>query len=304
MLSILIPTYNYDCTPLVKDLLRQALLLQEKEGGAFNFEILVFDDGSEAREADLLHKGVDALPRCRVVSVGRNVGRAAGRNLLVAQAQYAWCLLIDSDAEVCTANVLEEYWTAREAADVVCGGLRNPDLASAQGCELRYRYEKAAEKRRPAACRNAHPYACFSTFSVMFNKRVFDTLKFNEQCKDYGYEDALMGLMLEQKGFSIYHIDAPLIHMGIDGNASFLAKTETALRTLLAIGEPMQSAAGASRVYRKLCQWHLSTLCDRLFRVFRNALRRNLLGRNPSLLLFKIYKAGYYCHIARNVNEN
>lgn len=303
MVSILIPTYNYDCTRLVCALRQQAEALRCKVGADFGYEILVLDDGSEARFADLLREGIDALPRCRVLSAGGNVGRAAGVNFLVAQAQYPWCIVIDSDAEVCTADFLERYWDARHEADVVCGALRNPELRSVKGHELRYRYEKAAEKRRPATYRNAHPYACFSTFNVMFHKRVFDTLRFDEQCREYGYEDALMGLMLGRKGFSIVHIDNPLIHLGIDSNESFLMKTEAALRTLCALGEPMQSAAGASRVYRRLRQLRLVSPVLFLFKVLRPTLRRNLLGSKPSLLLFNVYKVGYYCYISRNVKE-
>lgn len=296
MISILIPTRDFDCSGLARDLQRQCAELAEADA-AFRYEVIVLDDGSAPAFAPKLKAEVEALPGCRVVRAEQNVGRASGRNLLADEARFAWLLFIDSDAEVCTPDFIRRYWAARDLADVVCGALRNPAPPPQTGHELRYRYEKAAERRRPATYRNAHPYDCFATFNVMFRASVFQTLRFDERCVDYGYEDALMGLMLRKRGFSIRHIDNPLVHTGIDSNADFLGKTETALRTLARLGEPMQSQAGAARLYTTLRRLHLAPAARAAFRGLCPLLRRNLLGRHPSLLLFQLYKAGFYCRL-------
>lgn len=294
MVSILIPTFNYDCSPLIRDLQRQAAELAAELGSAFRYEILVFDDGSSVEERERLQNGVEALPHCRVISTDKNVGQAKGRNILIGMAKYDWCLLIDSDAVVCSEDFLSQYWDARNEADVVCGALRNPVLETYKGHELRYKYEKAAEGRRTAEYRNRHPYEQFTAFNAMFRKRVFSTVCFDEKCTEYGYEDALMGLQLKAHGFTILHTDNALIHSGIDTNDSFLCKTEAALRTLSRLGETMQKAAGPSRLYHKLRKWHLAAVVSSCFGALRPLLRANLLSPHPSLFLFKWYKLGYY----------
>lgn len=299
MVSILIPTYNYDCSPLVGDLQRQAAELQAEEGEGFGYEILVFDDGSCAEHLERLRRGVETLPHCHVLTLGKNVGQAQGRNILVDAAHYDWCLLIDSDAAVCTEDFLHQYWEARHAADAVCGALRNPEMANCRGHELRYKYEKAAERRRTAAYRNRHPYEQFTAFNCMIRKSVFDTLRFDEKCREYGYEDALMGLQLREHGFTILHTDNALIHTGIDTNEAFLRKTDAALRTLQRLGEPMQGAAGPSRIYKRLRQLHIAHLAAAGFGILKPLLRRNLLSGHPSLFLFNVYKLGYYCQLQR-----
>lgn len=296
MISILIPTRDFDCFALARDLQRQCAELST-EDSAFQYEVIILDDGSTPAFYARLRSEVETLAGCRVVRAAQNVGRARGRNLLAAEARFGHLLFIDSDAQVCTPDFIRRYWAARNGADVVCGALRNPAPPPQRGHELRYRYEKAAERRRPATYRNAHPYDCFTTFNVMFRAGVFRTLRFDERCVDYGYEDALMGLMLRRHGFSIQHIDNPLVHTGIDTNREYLVKTETALRTLAHLGEPMQSRAGAARLYTALRRYHLAPAAAATFRCLSSLLRRNLLSRHPSLLLFQLYKAGFYCQL-------
>ena len=57
MLSILIPTYNYNVVPLVLDLHKQCLECE------INFEILVFDDGSKLFTIEN-HK-INSLKNCK-----------------------------------------------------------------------------------------------------------------------------------------------------------------------------------------------------------------------------------------------
>ncbi|MBR1712014.1 MAG: glycosyltransferase family 2 protein [Alloprevotella sp.] len=293
MISFLIPTYNYDCTELVSELSKQARALSVADSG-FSFEIIVADDGSRQEEREALRAGLQNVSGCQLVELPTNVGRARGLNFLIGQASFPNIVIIDSDALVCTPDFVGCYWEHCGRADVVCGSLRNPSGGGQPGCELRMRYERAMEQRRTAAYRNAHPYSCFTTFNVMFRKSVLETVRFDERCTEYGYEDTLLGLMLEKNGFSVLHIDNPLVHNGIDTNKSFLGKTEAAMRTLSRLGEPIQSEAGASRLCKRLARLHLLGLLRTAFLRLRTPLRRQLLGPRPNLLLFNIYKAGYY----------
>ncbi len=296
MLSILIPLYNYDSTPLIAGLSAQAAFLKA-EGNGFDYEIILMDDASTDMQASAANRQVAEEAQCRYIELPRNVGRARIRNKLAAEAKYDYLLFIDCDALVATPDFVERFWAARDLGDVVCGSLVTPE-SSPQGCELRYRYERKADSKRSLAARTASPYSHFTTFNVLFHRRVFQSVEFDERCVGYGYEDTLMGLMLQQLGFSVAHIDNPLIHLGIDNNASYLEKTENALHSLRVLGEPLQSNVMASRVDKFLKRWHIDFVLRSFFACVRRPLRRHLLGRSPSVLLFQFYKVGYYSCLA------
>ena len=297
MISILIPTYNYDCRTLVHALSEQGRQLsKELAAEAFAFEIVVADDASTDPETERCNASMAQWTGVRYLRCKENMGRARIRNFLFSQARYDHCLFIDCDALVCTPDFLHRYYEARNLADAVCGALRNPEVCP-KGCELRYRYEQQANRHRTVAYRESRPYAYLSTFNLLLHRSLLEQLPFDERCTEYGYEDALMGLMMEQKGFSIAHVDIPLIHNGMDPNAVFLQKTETALRTLAKLGEPMQSFSALSRLCRKLQRLHLHSAFLLLYRCIRPALRKNLSGHHPQLLFFHLYKTGEYLRL-------
>ena len=295
MLSILIPIYNYDCSRLITDLDQQCRILRAELGqDVFDYELIMIDDASTNKKTEAINRETAHKSGGKYLVLKENVSRAKIRNLLAREAKGDYLLFLDCDTGVCNANFVRQYWADRDLAKVVCGNLRNPIGRAPRGCELRYRYERQAEANRPAAVRRQTPYACFTTFSVLFHREVFNRVEFDERCTEYGYEDALMGLMLDKMGIPIAHTDNALFHNGIDSNASFLQKTETALRVLHRLGEPMQSAAGASRLTRRLDRFRLTPTFAWMFRRVRGIIRANLLGRKPSLLLFNLYKLGYY----------
>lgn len=288
MLSILIPTYNEICFSLVETLREQALKV------GMRFEIIVADDASPRSEVRRANEPIGDMSGCRYVQLQANVGRAAIRNRLVMEAQGDWLLFLDSDVRVVNDDFLARYWKIRERADIICGSLCVPQAVT-PGCELRHVYEVAALPRRTAAWRTAHPYESFTVFNTLMHKRVMEDLSFDESCKEYGYEDALLGIMAESAGFSILHIDLPLEHLGEDPSAVFLAKTRAALRTLHHLGEPMQSRAAVSRFARNH-KW-LSRFALFACGMFGALMRANLLGRRPNMRVFALYKLGYYASL-------
>lgn len=293
MLSFLIPTYNYDVTELVHSLFRQGTALEKRLGGSFEFEIIVADDASPNQEKVDVNRKITQWENCRYLPLQKNLGRAQIRNFLAGCARYEHLVFIDGDALLCTPDFVELCWKYRCAADVVCGTLRNPAVCPPGG-ELRYRYEQGASKMRLVALRNQSPYTSFSTFNVMFNRCVFRKLQFDRRCVDYGYEDALMGLMLKHYGFSVIHVDNPLIHNGIDDNEVYLQKVEKSLQVLCRLGEPLHSASALVCAQRRLRELGLLRLLEWCYKMFRKPVRANLLGQHPSMLLFKLYKMGYY----------
>lgn len=285
-LSILIPTFNYDARALVTSMLN--LLSSE----AIEGEVVVGDDASTGPMAWLDEMALQ--PHVRVLRSSHNLGRARNINRLAKAAQGEWLLIVDCDARVEKDFSLRAYLEAGKQAPVVCGGLRHPDVNPCPEATLRYRYERHADKRRKAALRQRHPYNQFSTFNILIRREAFQRVRFDEACTDYGYEDTLFGADLERNGFSILHIDNPLVHEGLEPNDIYLRKTETALHTLHRLRTRMQGHSGVLAAVERLERWHLSGLVAQVYRLSRQLLRRNLLGRRPSLTLFNFYKLGYY----------
>ncbi len=291
MLSILIPVKDFCCCTLIEELHRQGEAL-----GA-PFEILVGEDGTSAASL-CLNSIADTLPHCRRIVKEENIGRARIRNLLAMEAQYPGLIFIDCDAVVERDSFLAAYAHALEGHDVACGGMYHASELPHEGCSLRYRYEKKADRKRSAAIRSKAPYDRFTTFSFAIKREVFISILFDSSITRYGYEDALFGKELEKRGISILHIDNPLLHSGLEENAVFLTKTEQALETLAGIAgkigdTPLLAAA------RRLGEWHIEGVFFSLWKCCRNLLKKNLLGRRPSLWVFNVYKLGYYISIQR-----
>lgn len=297
MLSIIIPTYNYVCLGLVTDLARQCQALKKEDKTAFDYEIIVADDASDNLETIKGNRPINDIEGCTFVEREKNVGRAYIRNWMLDRTRFDYVLLIDSDAEVCTDDFIRKYWDTRNDATAICGSLRNPDIPCPRGYELRYRYERAAELKREKRDPNTDPYYRLATFNVLLNKKAINGLRFDMRCQEYGYEDTLFGLTLQELGYTIKYIKNPLIHNGIDTNDSFLEKTEAALRTLSKLNGLMQKYAGSSHMHDNLKRHHLLGLFKWWFKVFRPLIRHNLLGRHPQLFLFNVYKLGYYSEL-------
>lgn len=288
MLSILIPTYNYICTKLVHALWIQAT------SAVMPFEILVGDDGSTDKHTLQENRKIEQWKNCYFLEHGTNVGRAKIRNWLAEKSQYQFLLFIDSDAEVCRPDFLERYiHTANQYGCVVCGCLENIPRPESPLYSLRYKYEKNADRIRTLTYRTRHPYAQFSTFNFLIPSKIFKDILFDIRCEQYGFEDALFGEELKERGIRIIHIDNPLIHTGIETNDVFLHKTEKALNTLVVLGDDAQRFSHIAQTAKKIRKWHLAPCIKAWHRLAQKYERKNLLGSNPSLLLFNLYKLGY-----------
>ena len=300
MISILVSTYNYDCSKLLHDLQTQCQALKLAVGAScFDYEIILGDDASTDSVAEQTNHLACSALGCRYLKHEENAGQATMRNTLASAALFPYLLFIDSDAAVCTEDFVKKYWEHRDDAKAVVGSIRNPDLKDKRGRELRYRYETAAMSKRTVGARQKHPYSFISAFNLLIHRDAFMSVRFDVHCTQYGYEDALFGLELQRKGISIAHIDNPLVHLGIDTNRSFLNKTETALRTLSTLGELMQREAGPSKWAARFQRVHLIGAVAGTFLVLRPLMRWNLLTSRPSLFIFNVYKMGYYCALTK-----
>ena len=192
-----------------------------------DFDIIISEDGEDAAMRQFVEQ-YDWFCRYKHLTQtddGWRKNRALNRAVLAAN--NGWLIFIDGDAAVGNnIHFINNYWKNKDSADIIVGGLIHPTTITDISCSLRFKYEQEADKHRSAKERSANPYDKFTAFNIMVKKNVFDKIKFDESCIEYGYEDVLWGLELKRMSISITHIDNPLIHTGLDTNEKFLYKRD------------------------------------------------------------------------------
>lgn len=308
MISILIPAYNYVAYPLAKELSRQADgLAGETDVSPNDIEIIVADDASTDNTCRRANEAIASLPHCRFIGLTENMGRSRIRNFLADQAQREWMLIADCDGLPTDDQFLKRYIEAIQAnpdVNVICGSIIHPSSLPSPEVSLRYSYEKAAEKNYTAAKRNLQPYASFRTFNVLIKSNAFNHVRFDEDFRQYGYEDVLFGMHLKEAGFNILHIDNPLENQDIEPNSIFLKKTEEAIQTLSEQADKLGESVYLHKIYTHLKRFGLTPLIRMIFQWSRPLLKRNLTGTSPNLLLFAFYKLGYYSVLRKKMADS
>ena len=291
-LSILIPVYNQVCVELVNRLHEQAVNL------GIDFEILVADDGSTVPSCIEANSAIGNLSNCSFLRQPENMGRAAIRNYLARESSLAYLLYIDSDMTVISDDFISRY-IACLPAQVVDGGVAIIADSDEQKQLLRYRYEKAEEPHHTASERQKTPYQHLHTANLLIARELMLQHPFDERLRHYGYEDVLLGKTLQRQRIPILHIDNPLGFCIFESNADFVAKTEEGLRTLYQFRSDLR---GYSRLLTLVSGIHIPAILwlMRLWhRMFGAIERRNLCGSRPYLLVFKLYRLGYYLKLTR-----
>ena len=292
-ISILIPIYNSVCVNQVKELSAQAQKLN------VDYEIIVADDASPLKDATQGNEDINDMPNCQYIIKPTNTGSAATRNFLAAKSRYPWLLFIDCDVEISNPSFLYTYLLYIDKDyDVINGGIAvadNPLMNS----NLRYIYEKRAEADHTAARRQKQRYQEFRSTNFIIRRDVFLQHPFDERFTKSGYEDVLFGKHLKLNYISILHIDNPVTMTEFETNPDYVAKTERNLRTLSQFRSDLR---GYSRLLTLVSGIHIPAILwlMRLWhRMFGAIERRNLCGSRPYLLVFKLYRLGYYLKLTR-----
>ncbi len=286
MLSILIPIYNFDCRKLVQDLVAQC------EALGIAYEILCFDDCS-LEDYRQLNASLSEHAHVSYHFQTKNLGRARNRNALAAAAQYEYLLFMDGDSGIVHERYIADYIRAATPTIVLYGGTFYPDKPPKDSrLYLHWKVGRAREQM-PASTRQAAPYSRFTTNNFLVPKSLFQRIQFDASIRQYGHEDTLFAQALQQRGIPILHLDNPLEHIGLEANTVFLEKSERAIQNLVQLaqaGKPIETRLYAA--YLKLKEWNLLGLYRLFFRIGKSSLRKNLLGKNPTLKSFDLYKLG------------
>lgn len=301
-LSILLPSYNNVCVSLVQVLQRQADALSGKLDKPFSYEIIVADDGSTDAACIDANRVIGDMLHCRYLRMEQNVGRAQIRNVLISESRGDYVLLIDSDLFLCDDNYLYKYATS--TADVVYGGTRiggegfamvdnEANTENLKG-NLRYIYEKKAEPSHRAAFRQLRPNQEISVCNLYARRDIMEAHPFDSRFKAYGYEDVLFGKRLAESGIEVTHIDNPVLINEFESNSVFVKKTEEAILTLCRFEQDLEGYSNLKTKVTTLGRYIPLSLFRLWHRIMKNKEKRNLTGSKPNLLLFKLYKLGFF----------
>lgn len=301
MISICIPTYNYNVEKLVTDLSLQC------KAAAVDFEIIVLEDGSDENHV-AENKSIENIAGAKHVINSENFGRSITRNTLADMAKGDKLIFIDCDSEIPDSQYITRYLEHSDY-DVVCGGTTYKETQYSPETSLRYTFGTKVEKT-PASQRNQAPYSAFTTNNMMVSKKVFEKIRFCESLRKYGHEDSLFGFDLQENHIQILHIDNPVIHKGIESNEIFLAKTKAGIENLVTISKlenispKFLENIRVYRTYTKLKRLEIAWTARINFRIFKRVLEKHLIkSKRPKLLLFNIYKLGYLCNIATAIEN-
>lgn len=301
-LSILLPSYNNVCVSLVQVLQRQADALWGKLDKPFRYEIIVADDCSTDAACVDANRVIGDMLHCRYLRMEQNVGRAQIRNVLISESSGDYVLLIDSDLFLCDDNYLYKYATS--TADVVYGGTRiggegfamvdNEANTEHLKGNLRYIYEKKAEPSHRAVFRQLRPNQEISVCNLYARRDIMKAHPFDSRFKAYGYEDVLFGKRLAESGIEVTHIDNPVLINEFEPNSVFVKKTEEAILTLCRFEQDLEGYSNLKTKVTTLGRYIPLSLFRLWHRIMKNKEKRNLTGPKPSLLLFKLYKLGFF----------
>lgn len=292
MISILIPTYNFDIFPLVSYLHEQAKKL------SIEYEIICLDDASKNYHTE--NQKINALEYCSYTLLEKNIGRSSIRNLLAKKARFENLLFLDADVIPIEEDFVSNYISQiNSEKKVVYGGIRYQKDKPGKDQILRWVYGNSRETL-PVEQRQKNPYLAFLTLNFMIKKSIFKTVSFNEEIPNLRHEDTLFSYDLKKAGIKVVHIENPVYHLGLESSKVFLRKSEEALIGLdylidnkLIVPEYVK----LSEYYKTLNKYGIKGLYLFFYKTFKSAFLNNLLGKNPSLFVFDLFRLGYFCDL-------
>ncbi len=292
MLSILIPTYNYNVVPLVLELQKQCLECE------INFEILVFDDGSKVFLDE--NQKINSLENCRFEKLERNIGRSAIRNLLTKKAEFDNLLFLDADTIPILNHFIKKYIAQiNEDEKVVYGGIKYQKEKPNKSQILRWKYGHSREALSVEK-RQENPYLSFLTLNFLIHKSIFTTVSFNETIPNLRHEDTLFSYNLMEQKIKIMHIENPVFHLGLDDfEAAIKKENESILGLKYLIDHQLLPTdyVRLSSLASKIETLKLHFAFAFFYKISRRFFRINLSSNNPSLFVFDLYRLGNLCNL-------
>lgn len=294
MITICIPIYNQDVNQLVD------IIVSQCEASGEQFQVLCFDDCSTS-EYKRLNKDLGLKFNVNYTELEENVGRSKIRNKMARIARYDFILFLDGDTGIGRDDFMQQYIDQVYKHEVVYGGRIYQEEPPSKVYGLHWEYGSKVESV-PLHKRAVTPYMSFLTNNFLATAKVMRAFPFDEQLDSYGYEDLEWAERLKNANVFIHHIENPTIHLGLEENAEFIAKTEKSIANLVTLYRDRKITKSrlisfAKRIddlgLRRLYKWW--------FERSRIGIKRKLSNGNGGLMRLQLYKLGLFLE---NKNKN
>ncbi len=290
MISICIPIYNFDVRPLVNDLTKQIQFIFEHE-----IEIILIDDASNPKFRTI-NSSLDYLHQ--YIQLDKNIGRAKIRNLFLNYASQPYLLFLDCDSSVAeNPNFIKNYihHIQTQKPLITYGGRIYPENSPTKTQTLSWKYGKLIESK-PAHIRALNPNKSFQTNNFIIHRSLFKTIRFDESIKNYGHEDTLFGIEINQKNIEIKHLENPVLNHHIEDFNPYISKTNLAVENLaqLILANKIKPEdyqhINLLKFYNIINRLKLDGLIYLILHKNETKLLQQLSSDNPNLKLFNLYK--------------
>ena len=297
MLSILIPIYNQKVTKLVTELHAQC------HKAKMEFEIILFDDYSKPSYREDNRK-LAGIFNVSYLELSENYGRSKIRNLLAKNARYEKLLFLDCDSKLNSKKFIKRYVEVMTKHQVIYGGRIYPKKApKAKDKKLHWKY---GVKREAMAAKNRtkNPYLSFQSNNFIISTKLFLDHKFDDSLDQYGYEDLVLATQLQNEKISIYHLDNPIKHAGIEKTQVFMDKQKKAIDNLVSLRASNKIMyTKLYRAYDKLKRRKLILLFKKAYTYLEDRVERSLNSENPNLFFLDLWKLNYLINKSNEIEE-
>ena len=294
MISILIPTYNYNITALVTELHKQAT------SENIPFEIVIIDDGSTNQGIITQNNTVNTLPFTTVITSQTNNGRTYTRQLLAEKASYSWLLFLDADVLPKKNDFINKYYLSiKKTFDVVYGGIAYQNKKPNPEQILRWKYGSRKENIS-AFKRNKTPYKTGVSANFLIKKETFLFVNAKLDYHAYGLDNYFSSL-LKTNNNTVLHINNNVYHLGLEKSTVYLQKVTRSMNTLLMLykkGEITTHQNQLLTIFIRCEKFKLNYLLSTFYKCFSINMKKNLISKSPSIFLLQLYKISYLCFSA------
>ncbi len=298
MLSILIPTFNYNIIPLVSKIVDQL----KKETIAY--EVVVADDYSTDRAICIANQDyLNKVELGRFLPLKNNIGRSAIRNLLAEEALYQNLLFLDADVLPKWDSFIKKYIQLLDTNyEIIYGGIVYQEQKPEKNQLLRWKYGNAREAVSVKE-RSKRPYINFLTLNFLIKKEVSKRLRFNEEIPNLRCEDTLFSMDAKNKKIKVDHVDNVVVHLGLETSKIFLKKSLESIE----VRQGFLNDALLETDYTKITwlanriqKLNLGFIFPPFYKISKSFFEKNLLSDSPSMFCFDLYRLGYYFYYEKN----